>query len=55
VILDYKTDRVEDEEAFVSVYRPQLKWYAQAVSELTGKEVKESWLYSISRQQAYRV
>ena len=55
VIVDYKTDRAEDEEAFTAVYRPQLKWYAEAVSELTGRPVKEMWLYSITRRKAYRL
>ena len=55
VIVDYKTDRVEDEGKFTEVYRPQLEWYAKALRELTGKEVKELWLWSISRQKAYRV
>ena len=55
VLVDYKTDRVEDEEAFREAYRPQLKWYAEAVRELTGKPVKETWLYALSRRQAYSV
>ena len=55
VIVDYKTDRAEDEEAFTGVYRPQLKWYAEAVGELTGMPVKETWLYSIARGKAYKV
>ena len=53
VLVDYKTDRVEDEAAFTEVYRPQLKWYAEAVRELTGTPVKETWLYSLSRRKAY--
>ena len=55
ILLDYKTDRVEDEEAFVGTYRPQLEWYSEAVRELTGKPVREAWLYSLSRREAYRV
>ena len=55
VLVDYKTDRVEDEEAFTEIYRPQLKWYAEAIRELTGKPVKETWLYSLSRRKAYQV
>ena len=45
---------VEDEEAFRETYRPQLKWYAEALRDLTGKPVKEAWLYSLSRGQSYR-
>ena len=54
ILVDYKTDRVEDEEAFTAAYRPQLKWYAEALRDLTGKPVKEAWLYSLSRGQSYR-
>ena len=51
ILVDYKTDRAADEQAFTETYRPQLKWYAEAVSELTGKPVKETWLYAIARQE----
>ena len=43
-----------DEKAFAETYGPQLKWYAEAIRELTGKPVKETWLYSLSRRKAYR-
>ena len=55
VLVDYKTDRVEDTKAFTDEYRPQLKWYAEAIRDLTGKPVKETWLYSLSRGEAYPV
>jgi len=53
ILVDYKTDRVEDVEAFIDVYSPQLRWYAEALRELTGKPVKEAWLYSVSRGEAF--
>jgi ATP-dependent helicase/nuclease subunit A len=53
VIVDYKTDHVTDEQNFIEIYRPQLRWYAEAVRRLTGRPVKEAWLYSISKQKAY--
>ena len=55
ILLDYKTDRIRDEEAFREIYRPQLEWYAKALRELTGKPVKESWLYALSVDKAMRV
>ena len=55
ILLDYKTDRIRDEEAFVEEYRPQLEWYAVALRELTGKPVNESWLYALSVDKAIRV
>ena len=55
ILLDYKTDRIDDEDAFLEEYRPQLEWYAVALRELTGKPVLESWLYSLSVDKAFRV
>ena len=53
VLVDYKTDRVENADVFVEIYRPQLKWYSEAIGELSGKRVKETWLYALSRHKAY--
>ena len=55
ILLDYKTDRMEDEAAFAETYRPQLAWYAEALERLTGKRVKEKWLYALSAGKAVRV
>ena len=55
ILLDYKTDRISDEEAFVEEYRPQLDWYRVALEKLTGIRVAESWLYSLSADRAFRV
>ena len=54
ILLDYKTDRIREEDAFTEAYRPQLEWYAKALRELTGKPVKESWLYALSVDKAIR-
>lgn len=47
VIVDYKTDFVNEEnkEEVVNRYKKQLDLYAQVVSDLTGKEVKEKYVY----------
>ena len=55
ILLDYKTDHIEDEDSFVEEYRPQLEWYAVALRELTGKPVLESWLYALSVDKAFAV
>ena len=55
VILDYKTDEIRDREAFVASYRPQIEWYALAVSRLTGQPVKEAALYALSLDQVFPV
>nr|MBR4280248.1 helicase-exonuclease AddAB subunit AddA [Clostridia bacterium] len=48
VLVDYKTDRIGDEEAFIQRYREQIEWYARALERITGLKVKERYLYSIS-------
>lgn len=47
VLVDYKTDRITDEAAFLQRYEEQIKWYARAVETITGIPVKEKYLYSL--------
>ena len=46
-IIDFKTDYVTDETLFEKVdhYRPQVNAYADAMSRIYQRPVKESWLY----------
>lgn len=46
VIVDYKTDRIEDEDVFRSKYTEQLRMYKYALEQITGIEVSETCLYS---------
>lgn len=55
ILLDYKTDRVERESAFVERYADQLNWYARALERITGRTVAEKWLYALSTGKAYAV
>ena len=53
VLVDYKTDRIQDEKAFTQRYALQLDWYARALERITGKPVKEKCLYAISQSKVY--
>ena len=57
ILIDYKTDYVKkgEEESLVLRYRTQFLLYARALSRLTGKEVKEAWLYSLTLGKAIKV
>lgn len=46
VIVDYKTDRLEEEAAFRKRYTVQLSLYKRAVEQISGIEVKEALIYS---------
>lgn len=47
VIVDYKTDYIDEDnkQEVIDRYRKQLDLYADALSKLTGKKVKEKYLY----------
>lgn len=49
VVLDYKTDRVQEEKDLINRYADQLEHYANALTRLTGnKRVKEKIIYSFT-------
>ena len=48
VLLDYKTDHVKEESALKERYAVQLRLYAEALEQLTGKKVKEKLIYSVA-------
>ncbi len=46
VIVDYKTDRVDDAEELAERYHVQLEYYARALSAMTDREIGELIIYS---------
>ncbi|MBP5294704.1 MAG: helicase-exonuclease AddAB subunit AddA [Lachnospiraceae bacterium] len=46
VLLDYKTDVVNEPQELVRRYATQLKYYRKALEAVTGKTVKESYIWS---------
>lgn len=61
VLIDYKTDRVprtksgEGARMLAERYRIQLDYYERALTQLTGKNVKERLIYSLALQEAIKV
>lgn len=53
VLVDYKTDRIgEGEEAvLLDRYRLQLIYYRRALEQITGKTVRQAFLYSLELQK----
>ena len=49
VLLDYKTDRVDNSEELIRRYKKQLELYADALNRFgAGKTVKEILIYSFA-------
>lgn len=47
ILLDYKTDFVENEQVLVSKYKNQLRIYKQALEKAFNKKVAEVYIYSL--------
>ena len=54
VLVDYKTDYA-DEETLRERYALQLGWYARALAKITGRKVKEAYLFSLREGQGYHI
>ena len=48
VILDYKSDAVKNKDELITRYEKQLEYYQEALTQLTGKKVKERLIYSFA-------
>ena len=46
VLVDYKTDYVEEPETLIRRYETQVRYYTRALEQMTGKRVAERYLYS---------
>lgn len=48
VVIDYKSDRVWDPKILTDHYKRQLDYYDRALTQMTGKRVKEKVIYSLT-------
>lgn len=60
ILVDYKTDRVSQkgkagEQELIDKYAVQLEYYKKALSQLTGKNVKEKIIYSFALGKEIRL
>lgn len=46
ILVDYKTDYVEEPETLIRRYEAQVRYYTRALEQMTGKRVAERYLYS---------
>lgn len=51
VLVDYKSDRLEKAADFLNRYQIQLRLYKQAVEQITGLPVRETYIYSLHLEQ----
>ncbi len=53
ILVDYKTDKINDPEELKERYRIQLELYSRALEQLTHKNVRERIIYSTFLKQKY--
>ncbi len=55
IIVDYKTDKVQDASELARRYRKQLLLYKEAVEQITGKPVNSCLIYSVYLSESLEV
>ncbi len=57
VLVDYKTDRITESnrQDRINLYQLQLKQYQQAIEQIQGIKVKESYLYFFDSGEAFQI
>lgn len=55
VLIDYKTDYVDNFENIKKKYRVQIEYYSMAIEKMTGIKVKERYLYLFQRNVALKI
>lgn len=54
-VVDFKTDRVKNEQTLIDRHRTQLEFYSYAVSDMTQKPVKETVIYSFTLSREIKI
>ncbi len=55
ILIDYKTDRIYNPRQLAEQYKTQLDYYSRALTQMTGKTVKEKVIYSLAMQREVAV
>ena len=55
VLVDYKTDNIQNVEELIKRYKPQLDYYKRALEDITGKSVKKTVIYSLKLEEEIEI
>ena len=55
IVIDYKTDRINDEAEFIAKYYAQLRLYAMAMNNTYGYPVTDCFIYSFNLNRLIRL
>ena len=55
VLVDFKTDKLDNDDDFIKRYKKQLDIYKEAINELTDYKVDEVYIYSFNLNKAIKL
>lgn len=55
VLIDYKTDNISEEKEFINRYKKQIYYYKHALESISGKKVKECYIYSFNLNREIQI
>ncbi len=55
VLVDFKTDRIDNEEEFIKKYKIQLEIYKEAINSLTEYNVDDTFIYSFNLNKEIKI
>ncbi len=55
ILVDFKTDRIDNEEEFIKKYKIQLEIYKEAINSLTEYNVDDTFIYSFNLNKEIKI
>lgn len=55
IVIDYKTGRLDAGAVIPEKYTAQMRWYARAVEAITGRPVKERYIYLFEKGECHKL
>ncbi len=55
ILIDYKTDRVDDTELMIEKYKLQIEIYAEAIEAILNRKIDEKYLYMLGAEKLIRI
>lgn len=55
ILIDYKSDYVDNREEIIEKYKVQINYYKKALEKITGKKVKEAYIYLFHNGEYYNL
>ena len=55
VLVDFKTDRIDNEEEFIKKYKIQLEIYKETINSLTEYNVDDTFIYSFNLNKEIKI